>query len=238
MHISVLHVCVSWDPREFKPHVAGLCLQVTAFVSVLSLDARRQIVSWMVWAPFLHCGFLIDPRPLYCLPSLLSSPSSCSSPSSDLPFLTFFASLFMPSPFFTPPLLPPSSLPPLPSHLPTFPPSLSPLFHSPATKANRLELAFCIKLKDKFDPRTGKDFIFLIMRYFAKLVLHRYVRPFILLIYGFTLTVCLALVFQVQIGLSQTIALPKVGDCVHACVWLCVCLCSSACLSIYVVCGS
>lgn len=152
---------------------------------------------------------------------------------------------FPSSPFLLLSLCPPLSLLPPSFHhllfllfLPTFPPSLSPLFHSPATKANRLELAFCIKLKDKFDPRTGKDFIFLIMRYFAKLVLHRYVRPFILLIYGFTLTVCLALVFQVQIGLSQTIALPKVGDCVHACVWLCVCLCSSACLSIYVVCGS
>ena len=110
----------------------------------------------------------------------------------------------------------------------SFPPSLlsSHLSFTPsATKANRLEVAFCFKLKDKFDPRTGKDFIFMIMRYFAKLVLHRYVRPFILLIYGFTLTVCLALVFQVQIGLSQTIALPKVGDCVRACVWLCVCLC-------------
>ena len=74
------------------------------------------------------------------------------------------------------------------------------------------------------------------MRYFAKLVLNRFVRPFILLIYGFTLTACLALVFRVQIGLSQTIALPKVRSCV--CAFVCVSVCPATRLSICVECRS
>ena len=57
------------------------------------------------------------------------------------------------------------------------------------------------------------------MKHFARLVLNRFVRPFVLLAYGFTLTAALALVFRVQIGLSQTIALPTVCMCV-LCVWV------------------
>ena len=69
---------------------------------------------------------------------------------------------------------------------------------------------FCIKLKGVFDPRQGLDVIHFIMKYFARLILHPLVRPFVLLFFGLTSTASLALLFRVKIGLEETLALPKV----------------------------
>ena len=73
----------------------------------------------------------------------------------------------------------------------------------------------CIKLKDKFDPRVGKDLVHGIMNFFAKTVLHWLVRPFILLFFCLTFTASLILLFRVNIGLDQTVALPKVRYFFH-----------------------
>lgn len=56
----------------------------------------------------------------------------------------------------------------------------------------------------------GLDIIHFIMKYFAKLILHPLVRPFVLLFFGLTSTASLAMLFRVKIGLDQTLALPKV----------------------------
>ena len=69
---------------------------------------------------------------------------------------------------------------------------------------------FCIKLKGVFDPRQGLDVIHFIMKYFARLILHPLVRPFVLLFFGLTSTASLAMLFRVEIGLEETLALPKV----------------------------
>lgn len=180
--------------------VVSGCQKADCKFDGLSFLSTLCILNWS--SPFLLSSLSSSLLPLLLFLSFLWPSLYCFSLLPSAPSHIFFSSSFFPPSFLS-------------SHL-SFTPS--------ATKANRLEVAFCFKLKDKFDPRTGKDFIFLIMRHFAKLVLHRYVRPFILLIYGFTLTACLALVFQVQIGLSQTIALPKVGDCVRGCVCLSACL--------------
>ena len=133
----------------------------------------------------IHVFFSLDP----------SSPLLPSSSSTSLP-------LSFPSPL----------LPSSPSLLP--PPFC--LFHLPPLylQENRLVVAFCIRLKDKFNPHIGRDFLLLAMKYFARAVLNRFVRPFVVLINGLTLTAALTMVFRVQIGLSQTIALPTVCVCV------------------------
>ena len=77
-------------------------------------------------------------------------------------------------------------------------------------QANRVDVFFCIKLKGTFDPRQGLDIIHFIMKYFARLILHPLVRPFVLLFFGLTSTASLAMLFRVKIGLDQTLALPKV----------------------------
>lgn len=61
-----------------------------------------------------------------------------------------------------------------------------------------------------FDPTMGLDIIHFVMKYFAKLILHPLVRPFVLLFFGLTSTASLALLFRVEVGLDQTLALPKV----------------------------
>ena len=77
-------------------------------------------------------------------------------------------------------------------------------------QANRVDVFFCIKLKGTFDPRQGLDIIHFIMKYFARLILHPLVRPFVLLFFGLTSTASLAMLFRVKIGLEETLALPKV----------------------------
>ena len=81
----------------------------------------------------------------------------------------------------------------------------------PVPQANRVDVFFCIKLKGVFDPRQGLDVIHFIMKYFARLILHPLVRPFVLLFFGLTSTASLAMLFRVKIGLEETLALPKVG---------------------------
>ena len=78
------------------------------------------------------------------------------------------------------------------------------------SQANRVDVLFCIKLKGVFDPRQGLDVIHFVMKYFAKLILHPLVRPFVLLFFGLTSTASLAMLFRVKIGLEETLALPKV----------------------------
>ena len=56
----------------------------------------------------------------------------------------------------------------------------------------------------------GLDVIHFIMKYFSKLILYPLFRPFVLLFFGLTSTGALALLFRVNIGLDQTLALPKV----------------------------
>ncbi len=85
-------------------------------------------------------------------------------------------------------------------------------------QSNRFDVFVCFRLKDKFNPRTGKDFLLWFMKKFAKFVLYPFVRPFILLIFGLTFTASLALVFRIQIGLDQNAALPRVYACACVCV--------------------
>ena len=85
--------------------------------------------------------------------------------------------------------------------------TFSPLF---PCQANRVDVLFCIKLKGMFDPRQGFDIIHFFMKWFAKLILHPLVRPFVLLFFGLTSTASLAMLFRVKIGLEETLALPKV----------------------------
>ena len=83
-------------------------------------------------------------------------------------------------------------------------------------QANRVDVFFCIKLKGTFDPRQGLDIIHFIMKYFARLILHPLVRPFVLLFFGLTSTASLAMLFRVKIGLEETLALPKVYTLQHS----------------------
>ena len=76
--------------------------------------------------------------------------------------------------------------------------------------ANRFDVFFCFRLKEKFNPRAGYDFLLTFMKWFAKFILYPFVRPFILLLFGFTFTASLALIFRIKIGLDQKAALPKV----------------------------
>ena len=78
------------------------------------------------------------------------------------------------------------------------------------TQRNRVDIVACISLKGKFDPRIGRDFLSIIMKYFANAILYPLVRPFILLIYGLTLTMSLIFMFRIEVGLNQNLALPKV----------------------------
>ena len=57
----------------------------------------------------------------------------------------------------------------------------------------------------------GRDIIHFFIKYFAKLILHPIVRPFVLLFFGLTSTGALALLFRTEIGLEQTLALPQVS---------------------------
>lgn len=68
-----------------------------------------------------------------------------------------------------------------------------------------------MKLKGLFDPRKGLDIMKIIMNAFASTILHPIVRPFVLFLFGITSSVCLALMFRLQIGLDQNVALPKVS---------------------------
>lgn len=52
-----------------------------------------------------------------------------------------------------------------------------------------------------------------IMDAFAKFILSPVVRPFVLLLFGVTTTVSLAMTFRLEVGLDQTLALPKVSEC-------------------------
>jgi Niemann-Pick C1 protein len=74
---------------------------------------------------------------------------------------------------------------------------------------NRVDLLLCIQLGGKFDPRVGIDFVAKFMKYFAKFVLYPLVRPFVLLFFCLTLTTSVILMFRLQIGLNQNLALPK-----------------------------
>ena len=78
------------------------------------------------------------------------------------------------------------------------------------SQRNRVDLLLCIQLGGKFDPRVGIDFVAKFMKYFAKFVLYPLVRPFVLLFFCLTLTTSVILMFRLQIGLNQNLALPKV----------------------------
>ena len=78
------------------------------------------------------------------------------------------------------------------------------------SQRNRVDLLLCIQLGGKFDPRVGIDFVAKFMKYFAKFVLYPLVRPFVLLFFCLTLTMSVILMFRLQIGLNQNLALPKV----------------------------
>ena len=77
-------------------------------------------------------------------------------------------------------------------------------------QANRYDILACIKKKGTFDPKVGWDILRLIMKYLAKVLLFPVVRPFVLLFFGLTATASLAMVFRIDIGLDQNLALPKV----------------------------
>ncbi|CAI8031991.1 NPC intracellular cholesterol transporter 1 [Geodia barretti] len=74
---------------------------------------------------------------------------------------------------------------------------------------NRVDLLLCFQLGGKFDPRVGIDFVAKFMTYFSKFVLYPLVRPFVLLFFCLTLTMSVILMFKLQIGLNQNLALPK-----------------------------
>ena len=82
--------------------------------------------------------------------------------------------------------------------------------HKHALQHNRVDIFCCIPLKGKFDPRLGREFLAIIMKYFANFILYPLVRPFVLLFFGLTLTGSIILIFRLQIGLNQNLALPKV----------------------------
>ena len=75
---------------------------------------------------------------------------------------------------------------------------------------NRLDVLCCIKQKGLFDPRKGLDFMHSIMTMFANVILNPLVRPGVLLVFGITTTLSMASLFNLQIGLDQNVALPKV----------------------------
>ena len=88
------------------------------------------------------------------------------------------------------------------------PPSLT---HSlPPSQRNRIDVVPCIALKGKFDPRVGMDYLSKFMKYFADFILFPITRPFILLIFGLTLTSSVILMTKIEVGLNQNLALPKV----------------------------
>ena len=74
-----------------------------------------------------------------------------------------------------------------------------------------MDILPCLSLNGKFDPKLGYDFLSIVMKYFANVVLYWLVRPFILLFFGLTLTTSVILMFRIQIGLDQNLALPKVS---------------------------
>lgn len=80
----------------------------------------------------------------------------------------------------------------------------------PPPQANRFDLLFCVKLKGMFDPRKGLAWLPIAMEAFAKFILNPLVRPFVFLLFGITTTVSIAFAFRIDIGLDQTLALPKV----------------------------
>ena len=61
-----------------------------------------------------------------------------------------------------------------------------------------------------FDPRKGLDVMHTIMGAFANFILYPVVKPFVLLFFGITTTLSLAMMFRISIGLDQNLALPKV----------------------------
>lgn len=87
---------------------------------------------------------------------------------------------------------------------------LTPLLVASSPQANRFDVLFCLNLKGMFDPRKGLSIMKIFMNWFATIILHRLVRPFVLLFFGITSTLSLAFLFRMEIGLDQTLALPKV----------------------------
>ncbi len=63
-----------------------------------------------------------------------------------------------------------------------------------------------------FDPRKGLDVMHTIMGAFASFILYPVIRPFVVLLFGITTTLSLTMMFRLQIGLEQTLALPKVSS--------------------------
>ena len=60
------------------------------------------------------------------------------------------------------------------------------------------------------------------MKYFGNFILYPLVRPFVLLFFGLTLTGSIIIIFRLQIGLNQNLALPKVLYSVHIRASVCV----------------
>ncbi len=90
---------------------------------------------------------------------------------------------------------------------------------------NRFDVVCCIRLKGLFDPRKGLDVMHTIMTYFANIILHPFVRPFVMGLFCLTSTFSLASLFNLQIGLDQNVALPKVCVGMGACVYMCYTVC-------------
>lgn len=78
-----------------------------------------------------------------------------------------------------------------------------------------MDILCCFKLKGFFDPRKGLTIMKTIMNGFATFLLYPVVRPFVLLLFGITTTASLTLMFKLQIGLDQRLALPKVSGWVY-----------------------
>ena len=159
------------------------------FLAALSLDVRRQLVREPLSLSHRpHCPHYLTVSTLPWLPFSFMSSDILVSPFSSLSHLSLI---------FIYLLAPP---PPSPS-LPSFSLSL---------QDNCFDVMCFIKLKGLFDPRKGLDVMHWVMSWFANIILSPLVWPFIVLLFGITSTLTMVSMFDLKIGLDQTLALPKV----------------------------
>ena len=106
-------------------------------------------------------------------------------------------------------------------YTPHTPPPPPPHTHTHThSQRNRVSIVPCISLNGHFDPLRGFDYLSIIMRYFANVILYPLVKPFILLFSGLTLTFSVIFICHVEIGLDRNLFIPKVHVriCTRKCV--------------------
>ncbi|XP_029633427.1 NPC intracellular cholesterol transporter 1 [Octopus sinensis] len=76
-------------------------------------------------------------------------------------------------------------------------------------KANRLDVLCCIKLKMKNVLGTEECLYSLIKNYYARFIMKNYVRPIIMVVFSLWFCISGALMMRVEIGLDQSLSMPK-----------------------------